>query len=197
MDDLQPSDHLQQLWLSRQPHEEDVEMIVTRVLRDARKFQGRARRYDIAVVAAYLLLLPLCLLVVLYDLSELPLIAAGYTIWAVVLLSGLVAYRFFYRSVLGEPSPNGSSRDYIEHSIEYLNRRERFLMKSATPVSVLMAAAGIVFAFAAYRGQDALFQVVLSFLAQPLGLWATLDVQRRYDKKRSRLREILTDLDAN
>jgi hypothetical protein len=135
--------------------------------------------------------------VVLYDLRELPLIAAGYTIWAAVLLSGLVAHRFFYRSVRGEPSPNGSSRDYIEHSIEYLNRRERFLIKSATPVSVLMAAAGIVFAFAAYRGQDALFQVVLSFLGQPLGLRATLDVQRRYDKKRSRLREILTDLDGN
>jgi hypothetical protein len=199
MDNLQPPDDLQQLWLNRQVENEDIAMIVTQVLRDARNFRARARRYDVACVAAYALLLPLGLLsivIALYYFGE-PLVAAGYTIWAVTLLSGLTAYRFFYRSLRDEPSPSAHSRDYIEHSIEYLNRRERFMMKSATPVSALLALAGIVFAIAAYQGQDALFQVIVSFIGQPLVVWATLDTRRRYERKRSRLREILADLTGN
>ena|SRR5215472_15651388 len=197
MDNLQPPNDLRQLWLNRRVENEDVATIVAQVLRDARKFRARARRFDIACVVAYVLLLPLCLLSIVIALDYFPLVAAGYTIWAVTLLSGLTAYRIFYRSLRDEPSPDAHSRDYIEHSIDYVNRRERFTVKSATPISALLALAGIVFAVAVYQGQDALFHVIVSFIGQPLVVWATLDTQRRYERKRSQLRQIQTDLTSS
>src|SRR5579872_4482076 len=105
MDNLQPPDDLQQLWLNRQVENEDITMIVTQVLRDSQSFRARARRYDIACVIAYVLLLPLSLLsivIALYYFGE-PLVAAGYTTWTATLLSGLTAYRLFYRSLRDEP----------------------------------------------------------------------------------------------
>jgi len=199
MDDLQPPNDLRQLWLNRRVQNEDTATIVAQVLRDARNFRARARRFDVACVVAYVLLLPLCLLsiVIAFDYYGELLVAAGYTVWAVTLLSGLTAYRIFYRSLRDEPSPDEHSRDYIEHSIDYVNRRERFTMKSATPISALLALAGIVFAIAAHQGQDALFHVIVSFVGQPLVAWAILDTQRRYERKRSQLRQILTDLTSN
>lgn len=196
MDNLQPPHDLQHLWLNREVENEDVATIVAQVLRDARNFRARARRFDIACVVAYVLLLPLCLLSIVLALNYFaePLVAAGYTVWAVTLLSGLTAYGIFYRSLRDEPSPDAHSRDYIEQSIDYVNRRERFTMKSAIPMSALLALAGIVFAIAAYEGQDALFHVMVSFIGQPLVVWATLDTQRRYERKRSQMRQILTDL---
>ena len=194
-DNLQPPEELKGLWLKQGGQTGDAEMIVAQVLRDAQSFRVRARRTDLLIIAAYVLLFPLSLLSVLIalDYFRAPLVAAGYAIWAAVLLYGLTAYRIFYRSLGGEPSPNDRARDYLERSIEYLNRRERFLMKSAAPVSALLAVAGIVFAVALSQGQDALFQVVVTFIGQP-SVWATLALQRRYEKRRSELRRIVADL---
>ncbi len=199
MDNLQPPNDLQQLWLNSRIQNEDVATIVAQVLRDARNFRARARRFDIACVVAYVLLLPLCLLsiVMAFDYYGELLVAVGYTVWAVTLLAGLTAYRMFYRSLREDPSPDEHSRDYLGHSIDYVNRRERFTMKSATPMSALLALAGIVFAIAAHQGQDALFHVIVSFAGQPLLVWAILDTQQRYERRRSQLRQILTDLTSN
>jgi hypothetical protein len=199
MDNLQPPSDLQQLWLNRRVGNEDVATIVAQVLRDAQNFRARARCFDIACVVAYVLLIPLCLLsiVIAMDYFAEPLVAAGYTVWTVTLLSGLTAYRGFYRSLRDEPSPDAHSRDYIEHSIDYVDRRERLTMKSAVPMSLLLALAGLVFAVAVYRHQDALFHLIVSIVGQPLLIWATLHTQRKYEKKRSQLRQILTDLKGN
>ena len=199
MDNLQPPEELQHLWLERGPEKEDAGAVVTHVLRDARKHQRRARTADLAVIVAYVIFLPVMLLMTLAFLGTSPLVAAGCIVWVMLLLAGLVAYRIYYRSMREEPAPGTTSREYVEYSIEHLNRRERFLVKSATPLSALESLAGILFAFAAVQGQEvdlALVYVVLCFLAQPANLWWTLHAQRKYSTKRSRLRQILADLDA-
>lgn len=188
-------DDIQRAWLNQPARKEDPGPIVTQVLREARNFRTRARRCDLAIIAACVLLLPLGLLSVLiawFYFGE-PLVAAGYAIWGVTLLGGLAAYRIFYHSLREMPSCSTNSREYIEQSIAYLDRRERFIMRSAAPMSAMLALAGIVFAIAVYRGQDGLFQAVTSFIGQP-SVWATLAAQRRYEEKRSRLREMLADL---
>jgi len=175
---------------------EGAETSVTQLLRDARNFRTRTRRYDIALMAAYALLLLLTLLTImiaLYYFRE-PLVAAGYMIWALMLPSGLIAYWFFYRSLTNEPSPDANSRNYIEASMDYLNRRERFMVSSATPVSALLALAGIVFAIAIYQGEDALFHMVVSFIGQGCVVWKLVHMRRKYEKKRSRLSQVLADL---
>ena len=90
MDNLQPPEELQHLWLDRPPEREDLAVTVTRVLRDARKFQRRAHALDIVMIVLYVLLLPLGLLVVvLLFRDDLPLLAASYLVWTAVLVAGL------------------------------------------------------------------------------------------------------------
>ncbi|HTX38785.1 MAG TPA: hypothetical protein VME43_27350 [Bryobacteraceae bacterium] len=197
MDNLQPPEELQHLWLDRRPENQSPERIVRQVLVEARRHQRRARAADLVVIAAHALFLPLMLLFAWAFLDQAPLVAAGHLVWAVTMVAGLVAYRIFYRSLGEEPPPNATSREYIEHSIEFLNRRERLLVKSAAPISALEAVAGILFAWAAVKGQESelsLLYVVLCFLAQPVSWWWTLRMQRSYSRKRTRLRQILADL---
>ncbi len=198
MNELQPPDDLQQIWLAPQPEKEDIEMVVTRALLDAQTFRTRAKLLDIGLIALYALLIPLCLLVVLIEkeVNGSSLVAWGYAAWFAILLGCLVSFFFFYRRLYREPSPSANLGDYLRHSIEYLDRREQYLWKCATPVSVVMAIAGVVFAFAAAKGEDAVVQVVASLLVQPLNWWATLNMSRRYAKKRKRLRQTLADLES-
>ena len=199
MDDLRVPDDLQHLWKPRQDIKEEVEPIMTQVLREARNFRMRRRSLDIALLVAYALLLPLAFLSVLIarDHFDEPIVALGYGVWSVTLVWGLVAYGLFYRSFRDQPSHDADSRDYISGFVDYLNRRQRFLTKSAIFVSVLLALAGAVFAVALYRGQDALFHVIVSFLGQPLLIWDVLTMERSYERRRSHLSGILADLNAD
>jgi hypothetical protein len=203
MDNLHPPEELQHLWLDGRlegrPEKEDTGAVVKRVLRDARNHQRQARMADLACVVAYVLMLPVMLLLVFALRS--PYLAASHLVWVVLLLGGLVAYRKYYRSMREEPAPGTTSREYVEYSIDYLNRRERFLVKSATPISVLESIAGILCALAAegVQGKEldlALAYVVVIFVGQPLGWWLTLHAQGKYSEKRARLRQILADLDT-
>jgi len=196
MNELQPPDDLQKIWLAPQPEKEDIEMVVTRALLDAQTFRTRAKLLDIGLIAVYVVIIPLCLLIVLIAMNDSPLIAWGYAAWSAILLGCLVSYFFFYRRLYREPSPSANLGDYLRHSIEYLDRREQYLWKCGTPISVVMAIAGVIFAFALAKGEDGLLQVVASLLVQPLSWWATLDMSRRYEKKRKRLRQTLADLES-
>lgn len=100
------------------------------------------------------------------------------------------------RLCTGAARPGGFISEHLPRSIDYLNRRESFLTKSAISVSVLLALAGAVFALALSRGQDALFHVVISFAGQPLLVWEVLRMQRNYERRRSRVNEILADMNA-
>ena len=100
----QPPEELQRLWLD-QGKQEDVGMVIARVLRDARKGQRRARAVDLAVIAAYVVTLPMCLLMTLIFYGQAPYMAGGYLVWAMLLAGGLVSYRMFFRSLSEEPAP--------------------------------------------------------------------------------------------
>ena len=172
---------------------------MTQVLREARKFRMRRRRLDIAILVVYALLVPLAFFCVLSELNYFgePTVALGYSVWSITLVCGLVAYGLFYRSFRDQRSPEADSRVYITEFIDYLDRRQRFLTKSAIPVSALLALAGAVFAVALYRGQDAVFHVIVSFVGQPLLIWDVLRMQRSYEQRRSRLRGMLADMNAD
>ena len=133
MDDLRLPGDLQHLWKSRKITKEEVEPMMTNVLREARNFRMRRRSLDIALLVLYALLLPLTFLVVLIarDYFGEPMVALGYAVWSVILVCGLLGYGLFYRSFRDQPSHDADSRGYIGQSIEYLNRRQRFLTKSA------------------------------------------------------------------
>jgi hypothetical protein len=199
MDDLRLPDDLQHLWKAQKDIEEEIEPIMTQVLREARNFRMRTRRMDIALLVAYALLLPLTFLSVLIARDHFgePIVALGYGVWSVTLGCGLVAYGLFYRSFRDQPSRDVDSRGYISEFIDYLNRRQRSLTKSAISVSVLLALAGAVFAVALYRGQDALFQVIVSFVGQALLMWDVLRMERNYERRRSRLSGILADMNGD
>jgi hypothetical protein len=199
VDDLRLPDDLQHLWKARKNTKEEVEGIMAQVLREARNFQMRRRSLDIALLVAYALLLPLAFLSVLIARGHFgePMVALGYGVWSVTLVWGLVAYGLFYRLFRDQPSHNVDSRGYISEFIDYLNRRQRFLTKSAISVSILLAVAGAVFAVALYRGQDALFHVVISFVGQPLIVWDVLRMERNYERRRSQLSRILVDMNSD
>lgn len=200
MDNLQPPEELQHLWLDSSQKTANAETIVTWVLRDARKRQRRMRATDVGLVALGAVQFPILLLIAWDSWDEAPLAAAGYLVWVVTVATILLMYRFYFRSLGQEPPPNATSREYTEHSIEYLNRRERFLVRTATPCSTLESLAGILFAFAAANDQQrdlSLLWVVVCFLLQPLNWWWILYIQRRYSRERSRLRTILADLDRD
>jgi hypothetical protein len=199
VDDLRLPDDLQHLWNARKNTKEEVEPIMTQVLREARHFRMRRRGLDIALMVAYALLLPLTFLSVLIARDHFgePMVALGYGVWSVTLVWGLVAYGLFYRSFRDQPSHDADGRRYISEYIDYLNRRQRFLTKSAISASILLALAGAVFALALYRGQDALFHVIISFVGQPLLIWDVLRMERNYERRRSRVNEILADMNAD
>lgn len=199
MDNLHPPDDLQHLWKARKNTEEEVEPTMTQVLREARNFRMRTRSLDIALLVGFTLLLPLTFLSVLIARDHFgePMVALGYGVWSVTLVWGLVASGLFYRSFRNQPSHDADSRGYISEFIDYLNRRQRFLTKSAISASVLLALAGAVFAVALYRGQDALFHVIISFVGQPLLIWDVLRMERNYELRSARLSEILADMNAD
>jgi len=198
MDNLQPPEGLLHLWLDQPPEKETAEQIVTRLLREARRHERRAHAADIAVIVLCALLLPMVLLIALALLDEAPLAAAGWMVWDLLMVVALIMYRRYFRSLGEEPPPNATSRQYAGHSIEYLNRRERFLVKSATPISAFLAVAGILFVYAEARGQQQdvwLVAAVLCCAAQPVSWWWILRMQRKYSARRMHLRELLADLD--
>ena len=197
MDNLTPPEELQHLWLDAPEKTEDPTAIVTHVLREARKHQRRARAADIFCMALCVVLLPLMLALALIFWDK-PLMVVGHLIYIATLVISLAMYRRFHRSLGTEPPPNATSREYAEYSIEYLNRRERLWVKSALPCSALVSATGIVFAMAAANGQQpdiSTAWVVLCFVSQPLNWWLVSWAHRKNSKRRTRLREILADLD--
>jgi hypothetical protein len=198
MNELQPPDDLQQIWLAPQPEKEDIEMVVTKALLDSQSFRTRAKLIDIGLIAGYIILVPLCFLAVVIErvVYHSALVGWGYVAWSAMLLGGLIMFARAYRGLHREPSPTSSLGDYLHHSVEFLDRRERLLWKSAMPFSLAMAGTGVVFAFAVAKGEEGLFQLIVSLLYQPFSWWATLDMSRRYEKKRKVLRQILADLQS-
>jgi hypothetical protein len=199
MDSLQPPEELQHLWLNSSAKAENPEPIVTQILRHARRLQRRARAADVFFMVLGVVEIPILLAFVLINRDE-PLVAAGNGVWAVTSGVAVAMYRAFYRSLGEEPPPNATSRQYTQYSIEYLNRRENFWVKSALPCSALESLAGVVFAFAMANGQQPEFSLVwvlLCFLLQPINWWWILRVHRKSNERRTRLREVLADLDRD
>jgi hypothetical protein len=196
MDNLQPPEELRALWLDPKPQEENTEMIVARVLREAKKEQERLRAFDIIMITALAMLAPLGVLA--YSLFGSPFLFAGGVLTSAGLAAGLWAYRVFYRSLRDSAPPDATSRTYIEDCIHYLERRERFLTRCNRLMPPFSLLASFSFACAAHDGQVfvGVWGSACSLLTLPLGWYMTVVERRRLRGEMDRLRQVVEDADA-
>jgi hypothetical protein len=196
MDDLQRPKELTDLWLDPHPPEENIDMIVEQVLREAQKFQEGHRAFDVAAASVVVVLLPFAFLVVA---EAAPILLPGIAATALVMGGCLFNTRRFYRSVGRAPTPNRTTQEHLAWSLTFLEHRERLYRSNGRWGNILFPGAAIMLTVGLARS-DAFSRTECLGMAGLLALawWAgnamTKYALRQFSEESGRMRKLREDL---
>jgi hypothetical protein len=191
MDELQVPDEIKDLWRDSHPREENMDMIVEEVLRDARKFEGVRRSWDVAGRTLLVVLLPLAILAAA---GFGPLLLPGLAALAALAGVCLLNTRKFYRLVGSEPALNRTAREHLAWSLTYLEHREELYRSNWRWGRGLYPAGGILLLIGMFRSYDVVWADGLVLAAVLLGFWVgnegTKCVLLQIEEEKARLQKI-------
>jgi hypothetical protein len=139
------------LWIDPHPPEENIDMIVEEVLREAQKFTEGHRIWDVVSTTLVVVLIPLALFVIG---EAAPILLPGFAMVALLMGVCLFNTRRFNRAVGRAPAPNRTTQEHLAWSLTYMDHRAQLYRLNGRWGNLLTPLAAVLLTVGMARSDD-------------------------------------------